>query len=298
MAYDRPIIQTSDPFKKVGGYNHTRTIYYGEVISIDDPTDGGRIQVKIPDLDNRTGNADLPYCYPMLPKFFHLLPQVGEMVRVFIEDIKFPERSRFWMGSVISQPHKIGFDTIYTALSTTNMGMTIPDPAPSSLPDAIGVYPFSTDVAIVGKCNTDVILRTNEVHIRAGKHIADNVLKLNTINPASVNLVFEPKNLLEQSSDYYSSTVVLSDKIALISHTGKPQFKAAELTATDRARIFSEGHPIARGDVLVAALNILRNAIINHIHGYAKLPADKNTLIKDLENINFENILQKNIVVN
>ena len=298
MAYDRPIIQTSDPFKKVGGYNHTRTIYYGEVISIVDNTDGGRIQVKIPDLDNRTSNADLPYCYPMLPKFFFLIPQVGEIVRIFIENIKYPERSRFWMGSVISQPHKIGFDTIYTALSTTNMGMTIPDPAPSSLPDAIGVYPLSTDVAIVGKCNTDVILRTNEVHIRAGKHMADNVLKLNTVNPATVNLVFEPKNLLEQSSDYYSSTVVLSDKIALISHTGKPQFKAAELTATDRARIFSEGHPIARGDVLVAALNILRNAIINHIHGYSKLPADKNALIKDLENINFENILQKNIVVN
>jgi hypothetical protein len=298
MAFDKPIIQTSDPFKKLGGYQTTRTIYYGEVVSIVDNTDGGRIQVKIPDLDNRTSNADLPYCYPMLPKFFHILPQVGEMVRVFIEDIKFPERSRYWMGSVISQPQKIGFDTIYTALSTTNMGLTVPDPAPSSLPDAIGVFPLPNDVAIVGKCNTDVILRTNEVHIRAGKHLADNILKLNTQNPASVNLVFEPKNLTSQTTDYYSSTVVLSDKIALISHTGTPQFKAAELTATDRARIFAEGHPIARGDVLVAALNVLRNAIINHIHGYAKLPADKDALIKDLENINFDNILQKNIVVN
>jgi hypothetical protein len=296
--FDKPIITTSDPFKKVGGYQHTRTIYYGEVISIVDNTDGGRIQVKIPDLDNRTSNADLPYCYPMLPKFFFLLPQVGEMVRIFIEDIKFPERSRYWMGSVISQPQKIGFDTIYTALSTTNMGMTVPDPAPSSLPDAIGVYPLPSDVAIVGKCNTDVILRTNEVHIRAGKHLADNVLKLNTTNPASINLVFEPKNLTSQSPDYYSSTVILSDKIAIISHDGKPQFKAAELTATDRARIFAEGHPVARGDVLVAALNIIRNAIINHIHGYDKLPADKDALIKDLENLNFENILQKNIVVN
>ena len=301
--FNKPIIQTSDPFKKVGTYQHTRTIYYGEVISIVDNTDGGRIQVKIPDLDNRTSNADLPYCYPMLPKFFHLLPQVGEMVRVFIEDIKFPERSRYWMGSVISQPHKVGFDTIYTALSTTNMGMTIPDPAPSSLPDAIGIYPLLSDVAIVGKCNTDVILRTNEIHIRAGKHLSDNILKLNTTNPASINLVFEPNMLYPSifgtaSNVYQSSTVILSDNIALISHTGNPQFKAAELTATDRKRIFSEGHPIARGDVLVAALNILRNAIINHIHGYAKLPADKDSLIKDLENINFDNILQKNIVVN
>lgn len=295
MAFDKPIIQTSNPFKKVGTYQTTRTIYYGEVISIIDNTDGGRIQVKIPDLDNRTANADLPYCYPMLPKFFFILPQVGEVVRVFIEDIKFPERSRYWMGSVISQPQKIGFDTIYTALSTTNMGLTIPEPAPSTLPDAIGVYPLPNDVAVVGKVNTDIILRTNEVHIRAGKHINGNVLKLNTQNPASVNLVFEQQ---KNGNDFYSSTVINSDKIALISHTGKPQFKAAELTQEDRARIFSEGHPIARGDVLVEALNVLRNAIINHIHGYSNLPADKNALIKDLENINFDNILQKNIVTN
>ncbi len=295
MSFDKPIIQTSNPFKKVGTYQVTRTIYYGEVISITDNTDGGRIQVKIPDLDNKTANTDLPYCYPMLPKFFHLLPQVGEMVRVFIEDIKYPERSRYWMGSIISQPQKIGFDTIYTALSTTNMGLTIPEPAPSTLPDAKGVFPLPTDVAIIGKINTDVILRTNEVHIRAGKHENGNVLKLNTKNPASVNLVFEQQ---KGNANFYSNTVVFSDKIALISHTGKPQFKAAELTADDRTRIFTEGHPIARGDVLIEALNILRNAIINHIHGYSNLPADKNALIKDLENINFDNILQKNIVIN
>ena len=295
MAYDKPIIQTSNPFKKVGGYQVTRTIYYGEVISIIDNTDGGRIQVKIPDLDNKTANADLPYCYPMLPKFFHLLPQVGEMVRIFIEDIKFPERSRYWMGSIISQPQKIGFDTIYTALSTTNMGLTIPEPAPSTLPDAKGVYPLPSDVAVIGKVNTDVILRINEVHIRAGKHEDGNVLKLNTKNPASINLVFEQQ---KGSANFYSNTVIFSDKIALISHTGKPQFKAAELTPDDRTRIFAEGHPIARGDALVEALNLLRNAIINHIHGYSSLPADKNALIKDLENINFSNILQKNIVIN
>jgi hypothetical protein len=48
MSYDKPYIQTSEPFKKKGEFSVTRTIYYGEVISIDDPTDGGRIRVKIP----------------------------------------------------------------------------------------------------------------------------------------------------------------------------------------------------------------------------------------------------------
>ena len=297
MSFDKPYIQTSNPNKpQSASIIPNRTIYYGEVISIDDNTDGGRIKVRIPDLDNRTGNIDLPWSYPLLPKFFHLFPQVGEIVRIFIEDIKFPEKSRFWLGSVVSQPHKIGFDSKYTALSTTNLGLTAPESAPSTYPDALGVFPLKTDVAIVGKVNTDIILKLNEVHIRAGKHENDNVLKLNVKNPAEISMVFEPK--VGTENEYYSNTVIMSDKIALISHSGNPQFKAARLTPEDRIRIFEEGHPIARADVLVEALEILRSALINHIHGYSGLGADKTEVIRKLEEIQFEAILQKNVVTN
>lgn len=295
MSFDKPIIQTSNPYKRDYDYSTSRSIYYGEVMSVDDSTEGGRIQVKIPDLDNRTDIADLPWCYPMLPKFFHIYPQVGEMVRVFIEDIRFPQRSRFWMGSVISQLQKIGFDSVYTALATTNIGLTNPEPALSTYPDAEGVFPLKTDVGLIGKVNTDVILRINEVHIRAGKHENDNILKLNTKNPAQISLVYETK---DDSDEYYSNAVMMADKIAIISHSGNPQFKAAKLKPEDRKRIFEEGHPIARADVLAEALEIIRKAIIGHLHGYSGLPADKNSIIKDLESINFEAILQKNIVTN
>ncbi len=296
MSYNKPILQKSNPYKPEGQTSViTRSIYYGEVVSIDDPTDGGRIRVRIAGFDNKTANADLPWCYPLMPKFFHIYPQVGEMVRIFIEDTKYVERGRFWLGSIISQPHKIGFDSIYTSLSTTNMALTVPEPAPSTYPDADGIYPLKTDVAIVGKINTDVILRINEVHIRAGKHENGNVLKLNTKNPAQISLVYEQE---KNTEEFYSNTIITSDKIALISHSGIPQFKAARLESKDRERIFEQGHPIPRGDVLVEALNIMRRAIINHIHGYSNLPADKNAIINDLENINFEGILQKNIVTN
>lgn len=295
MSFDKPIIQTSNPYKRDYDYSTSRSIYYGEVMSVDDSTEGGRIQVKIPDLDNRTDIADLPWCYPMLPKFFHIYPQVGEMVRVFIEDIRFPQRSRFWMGSVISQLQKIGFDSVYTALATTNIGLTNPEPALSTYPDAEGVFPLKSDVGLIGKVNTDVILRINEVHIRAGKHENDNILKLNTKNPAQISLVYETK---DDTDEYYSNAIMMADKIAIISHSGNPQFKAAKLKPEDRKRIFEEGHPIARADVLAEALEIIRKAIIGHLHGYSGLPADKNSIIKDLESINFEAILQKNIVTN
>jgi hypothetical protein len=297
MAFDKPIIQTSNPNKtEHANIVRNRTIFYGEVINIADETDGGRIQVRIPELDNRTANNDLPWCYPLLPKFFHLYPQVGEMVRIFIEDTKFPERSRFWLGSIISQPQKIAYDSKFTALSTTNLGLTQPEKAPSTYPDADGVYMTKDDVGIVGKVNTDVILRLNEVHIRAGKHENGDVLKLNTKNPATISLIYEP--LEGTQTEYYSNTIIQSDKIALISHSGNPNFKAARVTAEDRVRIFEEGHPIARADVLIEALEVIRVALINHIHGYSGLGADKTAVIKKLEELQFEQILQNNIVTN
>ena len=40
---------------------------------------------------------------------------------------------------------------------------------------------------------------------------------------------------------------------------------------------------MARADVLVEALKIMRAAIIRHIHGYSGLEADKTSTINDLE---------------
>jgi len=297
MAFNKPIIQTSNPNKQENAsIVRNRTIFYGEVISIDDETDGGRIKVRIPELDNRTSDEDLPWSYPLMPKFFHIYPQVTEMVRVFLEDTKFPERSRFWLGSIISQPQKIGYDANFGALSTTNLGLIKPDKAPSTYPDAEGVYPLKTDVALVGKVNTDVILRLNEVHIRAGKHEAGDVLKLNTQNPASFDMVFEPVN--GNDDEYRSSSILMSDKIALISHEGNPRFKAARVTPEDRERIFEEGHPIARGDVTVEVLRVIIGALLTHIHPYSGMSVDKTAVIKKLEELQLELILQKNIVIN
>jgi len=297
MSYDKKYIQTSNPYKNVTyDEDNIRNIYYGEVVSINDPTDGGRIKVKILGLDNKiTDVNDLPYCYPMLPKFFHAFPKVGEMVRIFIEDKNQPQRGRFWLGSIISQPHKIEYDSVYTALSTTNMGLTAPEQAPSTYPDAEGVYPKKDEIGILGRVNTDIILRDNQLELRAGKHENDEPLKLNIKNPAFISLTFDQK---ENENEYYSNTVVLSDKIAFISHTGEPKFKASGLDSEDRSRIFEQGHPIARADVLIEAMNVMRRAIIAHIHGYSGIPADKTSIINDLEDLNFENILQENIVIN
>lgn len=294
--YDKKVLQKSNPYKSIkSGDKVTRTIYYGEVISVYDDSDGGRIKVRIELFDGEIPNKNLPWSYPLVPKFFHIYPKVGEMVRVLVEDIRYPERGRFWIGSIISQPHKLHFDSIYTSLSTTDMAVTRPDKAPHTYPESKGVFPEKEDVAIIGRKNTDVVLRENQLAIRCGKHENDDILKLNKKNPSSITLTYE-----KIDDEDVSSTIVLSDKIVLISHNGIPKFKANEynINKEDREEMFLNAHPLPRGDVLIAALDIMRKAIINHVHGYSALSADKNNIINELEKINFTNILQKNILIN
>lgn len=292
MAYNRNHIHSSDPYKKLSNNeDKPKNIYYGEVINIDDPTQGGRIQVRVPDLDRKTNNESLPFCYPILPKFFWLYPKVGEVVRVFISDLEKPQSTRHWIGSVISQPQKFEYDNYYNALSTTNIGISAPAAAPRTFPDAEGVFPEIDDVAIIGRFNTDVILRENEIELRAGKHQIDDVLTLNKKNPSTIKITLE-------DDGSRSSNITIADKVAILSHDGIPEFPTTNINRDVRDKIFNEAHPMARGDVLVEALEIIRRALINHIHAYDKLPADKSNSILDLENIDFEGILQRNIVIN
>jgi hypothetical protein len=295
MFEKKKIIQ-SDPYKKsTNKADSVRNIYWAEVISIEDDTDGGRIKVRIPGLDNQNPNENLPFAYPLLPKFLHIYPQVGEMVDILIEDVRFPNRGRYWIGSVISQPQKIAFDNIYTAKASRNIAITAPEEAPSKLPEAQGVFPQIKDIGIIGRVNTDLILSDNQIEMRVGKHEKDNVLTLNKRNPASIKLNFDT---VTGGTGTRSSQLLIADKIAIISHDGIPKFKAAEIDQVERERIFNEGHPLGRGDVIVEALELLRRAIIEHIHGYPKLPADRSDIITDLEKVDFTQILQKNIVIN
>ena len=78
----------------------------------------------------------------------------------------------------------------------------------------------------------------------------------------------------------------------------KTNFKAARVSAEDRVRIFEEGHPIARADVLVEAMRVIIDAVVSHIHPYSGMAADKTAIIKKLEELQLELIMQKNIVIN
>lgn len=295
MPHEKKLVHQSNPYSRNVGNkkDDNRNIYWGEVVSIDDDTDGGRIKVRIPNIDNRTVNDNLPFAYPMLPKFFHLYPKVGETVRIFIEDTKFPQRSRYWMGSVVSQLQKVNFDPMFTALSTTNLKYTEPERAISTYPDAKGVFPDKESVALIGRDNTDVILSVRDVEIRAGKHEHKDVFTLNKKNPSSLKLSYD---LTGETT--ISNSVIMADRIALISHDGIPKFKSTNITQQERDRIFSNGHPIGRADLIVEAFELIKSVLKEHVHNYSGVPADASGALAELDKIDFTKILQKNIVIN
>lgn len=270
--------------------NLNRFIYWGEVISVNDEYKGGSIKVRIPELDNLISDENLSDSYPLLPKFFHVLPKKGEVVRILLENSKYPQRGRLWIGSIISQLQNIEYDGILTALSTTNLGVTQPQESIDTYPDADGVFPEDEDVAIIGRKNNDIILKENSIEIRVGKHVNGDIYKKNKTNPAIIKMDF--------NNDDKSEIIIMSDKIALLSHDGKPKFRSYDLDNEYKDKIFETGHPFVRGDVLVKILEIFKNSIIQHIHPYHGVSVDPSGVILDLEKIDFESILQKNIVIN
>jgi hypothetical protein len=294
MSFDKKYNQQSRSSfgsKDLNQQEPVRSIYFAAVVSIDDKLDGGRIRVRIPDIDNDISDGNLTYCYPILPKFFWNYPKVGEVVRIFIEDTRYPQKGRHWMGSVISQPQKIKKDDQTTALSTTGLKTQPAEQAISTIPEALGIFPDLDDIAIIGRDNVDMILRERELEFRVGKHIFNNVLQVNRKNPATLRMNYEDEGTR-------SSAVLQADKIALLSHAGNPKFKVLDVDSKERDRIFKEGHPLPYGDVLAEILKVYRRAILTHIHGYSGLPPDKSNPIADLEKLDLNSMLSGNIVIN
>lgn len=290
---EKKYVQTSKPAydRGINKQSAVQNMYYAEVVSIVDPTEGGRIKLRIADIDDKTLNDDLPWAYPAIPKFIHIYPQVGEVVRVFLEDLRYPQRGRHWVGSVISQPQKIGRDGFLTALSTTNLALGAPEKAPSLYPAAKGVFPDIADIGMIGRDNTEMMLKPKQVLIRVGRHEVNSMLVLNKLNPATIQM--------DISADGKQSSIIqLANKIAFIAHEGNPKLPATNYDAETIARVFEEAHPMTRGDILLQILESFRRAIIQHVHGYSGIAADKGQIIVDLEKIDLSQILQNNIRIN
>ena len=297
-----------------------KTIQIGVVCSVDDPQSLGRIKVKIPGQQTQGGDdgiaiSDLPWCYPLIPKFFTSVPKVGEGVFIMVQTKMKTSSDRLYFGPIISQLSNLELDPVATtALSPFTFGIISPKTDPNTIPALKGVFPLIDDIAIQGRYNTDFIFRENHILIRAGKFI-ESPINANNPYPFQFNITtpayIQIKNNININQPVNGSVMnMVANKINLLTHLdGNPRYNLAnqddQLSDDEILNILETAHPLPFGDLLVQYLKLLKNAFLNHVHSSnGTPPTDLSIGTKNVKNFmtnstDLENrMLSRNIRIN
>lgn len=289
----------------------------GEVESIDDISEGGRIKVRLAE-DIGTPTSELPYAFPILPKTIQSMPKVGECALIITSQLNNGRSQRYYIGPIISQvqefeksPYNWGRGNAISLLEGTLVG---PHKPISQYSATDGAYPDKNDVAIVGRKSEDIVLKEGEIDLRCGIRATANgqededlvgPVVLNDDNPAYVQMKYE-KGLMGAFGD--SAINLVADKVNLISHKNldrnvkliNPSSKNGEKTdpllhGKDIEELMMDLHQVPYGDILVPILQKMCNAITQHTHAMNGLPPCEGTPIKDTKALDLYSILSPHI---
>lgn len=299
--------------------------YVGKVVSIDDSADGERIAARIASSDRHRADSKIPWAYPLLPKFMHIKPKVGEYVIIICEDADRESSQRYYIGPIISQPQFLYEEKGMSAMSTLDGGAKMPEEGVSNKRVAKGAFAKDDEIAIYGRKNSDIILGDDDVRIRCGARLLDESTKKDvSFNskgaPAFVKLKYYPDKLKETSQGSAlapsvtkekaeSVASVVGDKICLISENGDPFIKTDDINEgisdEEMIKFLNEAHELPYGDKLVHFLFSFLKMFQNHTHEYHYLPPipDANATTFSLEfgstEEDFKNkLLSDNILIN
>jgi hypothetical protein len=179
------VMDTSDPMM-LG-----RVRAYPETLRVQDMIKGQGFEPITNDLgkydipDNAKWSEKDPFIYlPLLPYFIYQVPKVGEYIHViyYNKEYEYQSQNQFYIQGPFSTPTAINKES-YAAAQTfmTNQfrnkqpkflkSNTYTDnkKEPQSVPYSAGVFPEPEDIAIMGRNSADIILKDNELVLRAGK---------------------------------------------------------------------------------------------------------------------------------
>lgn len=280
-----------------------------EVLSVIDDKAGLRIKVRIhPDDSDCKTIDDLPFCYPLLPKHFHINPKVGEMVLVITSVLGLTKGRRWFIGPIISQQYNLNYDPFnFSAKSILDKGkMATPLPRPDLNPDNEGSYPDREDIAIQGRQNADLILKDNEVRLRCGFKREpvgkpENTLLFNREDLSYIQMKY--KKLKDHNKNDFASCInIVADRINLLSHDSKTPFtlndRKSLITDEELVKILEKAHPLPYGDELIEFLKQLIEVIRTHTHPFAMDPPCFTTPQIDVLNTNLDEMLSNSVRIN
>ena len=137
---------------------------------------------------------------PLLPYFLYQVPKVDELVQVMYLNKDFKYQNQYYVQNTFSSPTTTFKEFNFGANKFTGTGMQIKNPKPLKNQDGTytdraihkGVFPEPGDNALLGRGSADVVVKQDDVLIRAGKfkgkELQPNVIPVNNPQRAFLQL--------------------------------------------------------------------------------------------------------------
>jgi hypothetical protein len=169
-----------------------------------------------------------------------------------------------------------------------------------------GTLPDRDDVALIGRENTDIVLKNSELRLRCGYKKnptgqIKNRLHFNKIDPAYIQLKY--KKIVDNDNNEINSVInVVADRINLLSRDSKNYFKLTDqkdlITDDELLNILDTAHPLIYGDELVSFLKKFLDLFSRHTHPFSMMPPSFNKADTDTLAENLNDMLSKAVRIN
>lgn len=153
---------------------------------------------------------------PLLPYFIYAIPKVDELVQVMYMNKDFRYQNQYYVQNTFSSPTATFKEFYFGGNKFTGTGTQISNPKPlknqnGTLTDREihkGVFPQPGDNSLLGRGSADVVVKQDEILIRAGKFKGE-VLKPNIIPVANQSRGFIQLSRFQSTKQQLEPKVIL-----------------------------------------------------------------------------------------